>query len=258
MDCVSDTGDVFIGYAATLRYKRLTIDYASAMRQAEGGGAETKTSARHNPPPAVAGDSITWGCEALGVAGTWNRLVPSIEHTLYETKEGSVVWSCLFPHAMAEVVTPGWPPLVGRGYVERLTSTIPVWKLPIDQLRWGRFHSPADDLVWIDWRGPVNLQLVYLSGELVERARVADDAIALAAPAATLSLDRRRVLRDGPLIETALSSVPRIQDALPFRSLHAHETKWCSRATFTEGKTASTGWALHEIVRWPASKGPAK
>ena len=251
LDCVSDVGDVFIGYAATVHWKTFAIDYASVMRQAERGGVENKTTLRKNPPPAISDDRISWRCDALGVAGEWTRLAPPIEHTLYETREGSVRWHCLMPVAAAQIATPGWPPLVGTGYVERLVTTIPVWKLPLDELRWGRFHAPGDDVIWIDWQGPINVQLVFVNGQRSPHARIDDTAIAVDVPSVTLRLDRQRVLRDGPIVTTALSTIPGIRDMLPVRTLNAHETKWCGSAVLTAGGAANSGWAIHEHVRWP-------
>ena len=250
LDCVSDQGDVFIGHAAELRWMGKVVDYASAMRQAEGGGTETKHSVRREARPDEQPDVVTWRCDALGVTGTWRRLVPPIERVIYETKEGAVIWRCVMPHANAEVITPGWPPLTGRGYVEKLTVTIPVSKLPIDSLRWGRFHSAGDDVVWIDWQGPVNARLVYLSGELVERARVSDDDVAIAAPPVTISLDRRRVLRDARLVDGALQPVPGVKELIAARTHNARETRWLSAATFREGEKVQKGWALHGLLRW--------
>jgi hypothetical protein len=125
-------------------------------------------------------------------------------------------------------------PVTGLGYVEVLTLTLPPWRLPIDELRWGRFCAADGGAVWIEWRGPHPLKLGLLDG----------------APAPfmpeRLGLRDHRVLRSGRIGETALAMIPRL-DRLPGRVLGLSETKWLSRGALA----GSEGWAIHEVVRWP-------
>src|SRR2546423_3960326 len=64
--------------------------------------------------------------------------------------------------------------LEGLGYAERLTMTIPPWRLPFEELRGGRFLSDGDALVWINWRGAHTLNLSFPNGVCVEDALVKD------------------------------------------------------------------------------------
>ena len=41
----------------------------------------------------------------------------------------------------------------GTGYAERLELSIRPWRLPIRELRWGRFVSEGASMAWIDWQG---------------------------------------------------------------------------------------------------------
>lgn len=128
--------------------------------------------------------------------------------------------------------------------------TIPPWRLPFEELRWGRFLSAEDALVWIHWRGAHSLNLTFHNGTSVEHASLTDDE--LVAGEMSLALDRGTVLREGALVETALNAVPGIQRLFPLRILRAHECKWLSRGVLKKPEAEpSAGWAIHEVVRWP-------
>ena len=59
------------------------------------------------------------------------------------------------PAAEVSVSLRGFAPLRGTGYAERILITIPPWRLPIRELRWGRWigEAASRSVVWIDWRG---------------------------------------------------------------------------------------------------------
>jgi hypothetical protein len=251
MDCVSEEGDVFIAYAASLRWKGLEINYSSTLRRQCDAQTEANTSLKRYSAPEVSGDSIQWSSRALGVEGTWTAIAEPLEQTIFESDAGRVEWRCLYPRATAEVSTRNQYQLKGLGYVEHLSMSIPPWRLPIDELRWGRFLSVNDALIWIDWRGASNVQLVFLNGVQIDGAEVTDREVVLEQEKVTLALDEDQVLREGPLIKTALSMIPGIQKLIPFRSLHAYECKWRSRGILRQHENVSVGWTIHETVCWP-------
>jgi len=251
MDCVSNAGDVFIGYAATLRWKALSINYASVLEQPAGTETSLRTSLLGYSPPEHNGSSLTWIAASLGVNAAWESLSEPIERTIFESDGGDIVWRCIAPIAAAQVQTQGQPNLKGLGYVEHISLTIPPWQLPMDELRWGRLLSERSQLTWIEWRGVQPLTLVFHNGVLVENIFVTDDELVL--PDGNLKISRvgRRVLRQGTLVNTALSVIPGIQHVIPHRILDARETKWCSRGKLTiAGEAVAEGWVIHEIVRW--------
>lgn len=254
LDCVTDDGEVFIGYAASLRWRDLKLNYSSTLRH-HRGVTQSKSSLSRNPVPEISGASLHWNHKQLKTEGVWTATAKPIESTIYESADGCVQWQCLMPGAMAEV-TAGDRRLNGFGYAEHLTMSIPPWRLPIDELRWGRFVSAGDALVWIDWKGPYNRQLVFRNGVNIENAIITDTMVAMSDGAITLTLDQGQVLREGPLIQTALAKIPGIQNLIPARSLQADECKWLSRASLTKPSAdPSSGWAIHEVVRWPKAAG---
>jgi hypothetical protein len=223
LDCVSGEGEVFLAYCAELRWRALRLHYASVLGHS--------SSLREVPAPVWRGDGVLeWNAPALGVTGRWEVLDPPIQETLMD---GACQWRCLVPRARAEVRV-GDRSLLGLGYAEHLTMSVPPWRLGIQELRWGRFLSETDGLVWIEWRGPKPARLRWHNG-----VRAGEEL--------KLEIRDREVLREGPLIETALSFIPNIRKLFPARILDLREAKWRSRAALG----ATEGWAIHEVVEWP-------
>lgn len=217
----------------------------------------TRTTLQESSSPRHVGSAIEWSSPRLKLAGKWEADARPIKRTLLESSAGEIEWHCLQPRARAEIHAGEDARLVGLGYVERLTMTIPPWRLPFDELRWGRFLSAEDALVWIDWRGAHPLNLTLHNGAPVEHASLTDDE--LVAEGVGLALDCGTVLREGALVETALNMIPGIDRLFPFRILGAHERKWLSRGRLKKpGSGPGAGWAIHEVVRWPRQKKTAR
>jgi hypothetical protein len=250
MDCVSENGGAFIGYVASLRWRGLSLHYSSVLHYVHGKEVEVDISLQESTIPQVKGSSIQWSSPRLGVSGKWEAIAQPIKRSLLEMPAGSIQWHCLQPRARAEISIGNGQRLAGLGYVEHLTMTIPPWRLPFDELRWGRFLSDEDSLVWINWRGAHSLNLSFHNGVQVENALITD--YGLHAEDTCLDLGDNVVLREGELVETALSSIPGIRNLFPFRILRTHERKWLSRGVLKKSQVESnTGWAIHEVVRWP-------
>jgi hypothetical protein len=253
MDCVSEDGGAFIGYVATLKWGRLSLNYSSVLRHEANETAVANTTLQDFTAPEVAGSLIKWSSLRLKAAGTWEASAQPVKRTLLDSADGGIEWNCLHPRADAEITFGQGRKLAGLGYVEHLTMTIPPWRLPFEELRWGRFLSGEDALVWINWRGGHSLNLSFHNGTCVEGAMLTDRGYE--ATGVSLNLDENIVLRDGPLVETALATIPGVRRLFPFRILGTHERKWLGRGVLMKpGATRSDGWAIHEVVRWPARR----
>jgi hypothetical protein len=249
MDCVTDDGDALIVYRAVLSWRRLRFHYSSTLWFPAAGAPETRTSIRPSPDPVLSPESLAWQSESLGFSAKWTGGTGAVSQTLFENDRGAVRWSCLL--AQSDVCARlGDRSLRGRGYVERLDMTLPPWRLPIRELRWGRFIDPHNAVVWIDWAGPYPLRRVFYNGRLLEQADVTDHAVS----AANLALQLRepRVLRSGR-IAGILNDVPGLSRLLPRQVRTMHEVKWLSRGTLTSAAGAE-GWAIHERVTWGQDK----
>ena len=137
LDCVSDDGEAFIGYAASLHWRGVVLHYSSTLRYEPGRGTETSTSIQRRPAPEVSDSAIHWSSRPLRFDGTWKALAAPIRQKIFESNSGIIEWHCAQPHSRAELRFGEGHLMQGLGYVEQLTMTVPAWRLPIDELRWG-------------------------------------------------------------------------------------------------------------------------
>ncbi len=246
LDCVTDSGDVSVAYSGTVEWGPLHLNYCSLLQSA-GPEIAVRHTLRKQRQPAVEGGSVLWNSKSLGVDALWQGGSHRLAARIYSNEEGFVDWECVKPCAKARFGS-----RAGLGYAERLTMTIPPWKIPIDALLWGRFTSESDSIVWIDWQRKSPQRVVYLNGELtptsiLEPWRVEFDNGAL------LTMKDPLVLRDGQLGTNALAAIPGIKSTFPARLLQVNECKWRSTGFFRwpNGKVVE-GWVIHEKVTWPS------
>jgi len=245
LDCVSDAGETAIAYRAELRWEAFSLQYASLLEFDPAHGTRVRSTLRRCGEPSASDEEVRWEAGPLEVSGTWHGLAPEFSAELLAAPEGTVVWRCVQPRSRAELRLPGGRTLAGLGYVEELTLTFPPWRLPIDELRWGRFASGSRGLVWIEWRGPHPVRLALVDGERAELSAAAEERVD--AGGVSLELSQPAVLRTGRIGETVLSVIPGIERVFPGRILGLQETKWRARGTLQ----GAQGWAIHEVVRWP-------
>jgi hypothetical protein len=253
LDAVGESGDVFIGYRANLRWRALAASYAAALT----GGADeprTRSTLRPGKEPDFLEGALAWEEPRLGLSATWRpQSVREVRRVLYDVPEGAVVWRCLMPSAEAEVRDRS-SVVRGPGYVEHLSMTLPPWRLPLDTLRWGRFLSPGRSVVWIDWErggGPPKTW-VFVDGDEA-RGEVSEEDVFFEGGRVRLPQRDRRCLRDGRLSHL-LRNLPRaLRTSLPGRALAVEETKWRTRGRLELlGAPPVEGWAIHEVVRMRA------
>lgn len=251
-DCVSEQGDVAILYHAELRLGTIPIHYESLLLKDRSSPARALYSLRRRSPPSVDGDCIEWQSPDWQARGSWKDLGAAHHEVLFESDFGSLEWNCLAPRAASSMQIGSSDPSQGWGYVEHLRLSVPPWRLPIRRLRWGRFVNATDALVWIDWSGPYNKQVVYLNGSLASAESINDEEVILAGEKAILHLEGKKVIRDGKLGATALSVFPNLSNLFPASVFNMRECKWLSTAVLRRrGYPDSTGMAIHEVVEWP-------
>jgi len=253
LDCVAENGDTAIVYVADLRWDRLSVHYASLLTVLDGR-VNSSSSLRKCNLPRLDRDTARLSLPHLGIEGTWRALRAPLARTVFDSPGGSVDWHCHQPLAQVELLLPGQSRMksrmIGFGYAECLTLTILPWKLPLEELHWGRFLSPQHALVWIDWRGPYQWHGVFHNGEEREVRSLTESGILFADATTWLDLDRRLVLRSGQLGETVFAGISRLAKLLPRSLLSVEECKWRSRGTLQMGSDAASGWAIHEVVKW--------
>lgn len=223
LDCVDDAGRLCIAYWARLAWRGISIAYSSVLF--DGATDEHLFAVA---PPSIDGDTLTWSAAPLQLDIAMERRTPAFETALID----GVQWRCLMPSADARIRRRDRE-LRGCGYAEVLELTVAPWRLPIDELRWGRFTG-AGSLVWIEWLGEHPLTLYIADGVRIDPADV------------TLTIDEKRVVRDATLGET-LAFIRRL---LPKRIVDTRETKWCGQATLQRGDNADRGVVVYETVRF--------
>lgn len=245
LDCVTAEGDAAILYSGVLGWQGISLAYNSILTVSAGRVESHSSMARAH----VRADAkqVEVHAPRLGIAGSWRRLGQSFRARVYEGELGFIEWNCL-QTGSAVRLTVGDRTLNGTGYAECLTVTVPPWRLPMEQLRWGRFVSADRTLAWIDWQGDYNNSFAVLDGRQVALNAVNEEEAVI--EEGRLRMSQSLPLRTGKLGATVLPSAPRLRRLLP-RSLAAiEEHKWRSRGVLTCDGKSSDGWVIHEVVHW--------
>lgn len=249
VDCIAEEGRTVIGYSARLTWRSVTMNYSSLLRCGPARPPETSSSLFSSDVPVIRNETALWNCKELELHGQWKQRSVSVERTLLQNEDGYIRWSCLMPGAEASV-TVADETVSGFGYVEFLEMTLPPWKLPIDELRWGRFVTQKDSVVWIDWKGPHPLRTVFHNGSSIDCTVVNDSMIFSGNEQFSLTLDRGSIIRSGALINTALKKVPMLDRIMPKNILLTDECKWLSKGILNSRGDSSNGYSIHEAVRF--------
>ncbi len=248
LDCVAENGDAAILYVADLRWNALSLHYGSLITVIDGK-VGSGSSLRGSTGPKFDKKIIVVNQPGLDVAGTWEGLRAPVRRTVFQNEQGSVDWHCLQPMSQADLLVRG-KKIGGLGYAECLTLSLPPWQLPLISLHWGRYLSLEDAVVWIDWQGPVQHQTVIHNGEEHHASSITESEIVLDDAIARLELDCGLVLRQGYLGDTVFPGLSRLAGLLPRSMLLVNECKWLSSGVFHTAPRESSGWAIHEVVKW--------
>jgi hypothetical protein len=250
-DCTGEEGDALILYSAELDWRGLAIHYTSLLTQRSGSPPHGRFSLRKRPAPEARENGIEWKSRAWKTEGYWSEPAAGIQEVLFDSPAGSLEWNCIAPRASARLRIDG-DEIQEWGYVEYLQLSVAPWCLPIRKLRWGRFINATDAIVWIDWRGPYNRQVLYYNGASVSAREIGDRKVVLSDGDVVLSLETEATLREGLLGATALAVLPNLDRIFPARILKVREQKWLSRGVLRRpGRPDSAGMAIHEVVEWP-------
>jgi hypothetical protein len=256
MDCVESEGRAAIAYRATIAWGALAFSWQSVAVYDPRLPPQIRTSFAKVEAPHREGRMIRWKAPDLGCAIEVETRQDPVDIRLLENADGVIEWRCKAPAARVCMQVDGHEPIRGCGYAERLILTVLPWRIPIDELRWGRWiaadasHSPIHSIVWIDWRGELPSTWVFVDGVRQQGATavVSDDAVSTGGSALTLSAPR--VLESRSLDEI-VKPVGALKNLLPASLLGLRETKWCSSGTWrSPGAAPLSGWAIHEIVRF--------
>ncbi|MFI5252945.1 MAG: hypothetical protein ACHQQQ_11010 [Bacteroidota bacterium] len=251
VDCVGENGDTLIAYYATMKWQSLTFHYSNLITHNQEVGTLKRGSILKNTVPRVENSSLVWDSPMMNFKGTWRRREREIQRRLFENEEGILTWSCVMPRADVEISMEKSRYFPGTGYVEHLTLTLKPWLLPIDELRWGRFHSHADTLIWIDWLSAKPTRLVIHNGVVMQDCSINDMLITTKNGDCSLLLEERKVLQEEPILNSRLLTLPGLINLIPENLQHAHQCRWRSRGLLChESSPPVKGWAIHEYIKF--------
>lgn len=250
-DVVTPEGRAIILYRAELRLGLWSVGYSSSLVRGVDGRVAVSTRLTAGEPVSASASEWSWEHEPLGVRGRWQGQAAPCERELME----GMMWSCVAPAATAEVRTSEGV-CRGRGYVERLVTTVPPWKMPIEDLYWGRWIGDTRSIVWIAWRGPKPLTLIVADGVVDAKAVWTPEAIELGS-GERLQTRATSVLREGELGKTVLRVIPGLRRLAPRATLGVRERKWIGHGELAN-PARERGWMIHEHVEFGrASRGEA-
>lgn len=258
LDFIGENGETMIFYAANLSWHGITVPYTSWIRFQPHSGLHRKTRFHHVTMPELNSDKIKWKDLKNHVSGTWNLDGTPLFSRLYESSSGYLDWNCLQPRSQVYLEINGRG-MSGMGYAEQLISTVPPWKIPIQELRWGRFGSRDAYAVWIEIKGEEKLQWTYLNGKRIDKAKVNENQISFPKKSVIINLDRSESLESEKTIfkvaEKLVKYIPGFNKVIPVHFLMADNNKWLSNAQLRtlEGKIID-GVAIHELVDFKLNK----
>ncbi len=258
LDFVGENGEAMIFYAAKLKWHGVTLSYSSWLHYDRGSGVHLKSRFYKVQTPQIQNNTIKWQDAKFGVSGTWESLADMIQTRVFDSEEGFLDWKCFQP-ASAVQLRINDKVLDGRGYVEQLILTIPPWKIPMDELRWGRFGSDDNQLVWIELREKEKRQWLWLNGRKMENSIIEDDRIFIPARGLVLNLDRGVLLESEKKISSLMQKIARYMPGanklIPVNFLMADEVKWLSKGGLQRyDNPYCSGMAIHELVKFKAGQ----
>jgi hypothetical protein len=247
LDITTEEGTCFIGYAAMLQWKRISIGYKGYLYLDHQKSVHKSNSFQSSRLPEMLDDVVRWQTD-YGT-GTWHRLDPAIDETLLHTPQGIIHWNCALPRSNASFKRKNGNTIAGLGYAEKMELTLPPWDIPIDTLYWGRYVSASNSVVWIEWKGPVPKLLIFLNGTKYEAGTIDNTGITFGSY--TLRMTTRTTLRAGSIGATVFARFRKIMALFPLSIFRLQENKWTGTATLsTSENVTEEGKYIHEEVNW--------
>lgn len=234
LDCVTTEGQLLIVYLARLHWGRLTTAYGATLELAADGTVRQRQVFRRGTLTRI-GDHLVVEHRRLGLLGVWTGISGTGPQVLHEADGEHLTWESLALTAKVDAHCRDGR-YTGTGYAEVVTLTVPPWRLPFDNLVWGRFvaDDAASGFTWIQWRDAAgDLVLDRTWGHPTD----APEPLRLAAT---------REVRSGPVMDVLLGRLARLDQAVPTRLRSLEEDKRLSRGTLHDG---TAGWVVHEEVR---------
>lgn len=249
IDCIDDQGNCFIVYWAKVKFFLLRIIYSGLIFCDSDGLTIEKSTFRKTVKPVING-TINFNHKFLKAGLSLKRIDDPITRSLYKESENiELIWNCHHPRALAEINYNG-KVYKGLGYAETLFCPINPLKLPMAELRWGRFLSDSHAVIWISWKDKNPLNKIFLNGIEYNDAIFDNKTIIFNDGKHKLTFSEIQTIRDGKL-SGIFSKMKFLKILFNSRLLDTVEIKYKAKTILSENSIfSSEGWSLFEIVTW--------
>lgn len=249
LDCIDESGNCFIIYWAKLDFSFLSLFYSGLIFSDSEGFVNEKSVFKKSERPII-NESLHLYQKTLKIDGRWKRSDDPFVISLYKDDEhNELIWNCHHPKSFAEIIYNG-KVYKGFGYAETLFLPIKPWNLPIDELRWGRFLSGTNTIIWINWKGKYLINKIFLNSVEFNDAIFKDDIISFCNGIYQLKFSEILIIRKGRLLNL-FSGISCLKYLFNRRILNAAEIKYKAKTIFSKNAVIlSNGWSLFELVTW--------
>jgi hypothetical protein len=248
-DCLDEEGNCLIIYNAEIRIFFIRIFY-SAWMLSDNLNNLTGCSYSGRSLYNSAGNTLIIGKRRIIIDGKWDPVDGPLPGVTYTDGSGRILsWECDHPKASVTVSLEG-NKYSGYGYADTILMNIKPDNIPIEELRWGRFHSNDHTIVWIRWEGPHPVNRLYFNSEEIQDAVFLENEITFSGGIFTLSFIEPAVIRSG-MLSDALEKTFLLMTLFRKNMRNTMETKYKSRSLLLQnGTLISSGWSLYEVVKW--------
>lgn len=248
LDGVAPSGATFVAYWTRLQWRGLALSWHSVAVREGTGLLREISSLASAAPPAWQDDRLAWHAPALELTLEYQPLFPAFTTALLASDRGALNWRCDIPAGSVHLGLGSGTTLEGLGYAEHIHFTIPPWRLPLRELRWGRWIADdgARSLIWIGWEGPSPRRWVFLDGRQCGESAIAEREVLV--EDARLEIETDTLIRSRVFGDLA-GTVPGLRALLPGSIRGMREIRWLGQARLhTREASAIPGWCLFEHV----------
>jgi len=236
-------------YWAEIRFFWIRFVYSGLLFNDTNGFTIEKSTLQKTRKPVING-TIEFSHKIFKTEVILKRTDNTIIRSLYrDGKNNELIWNCHHPKSLAEI-SYNKNSYKGFGYAETLFSQIKPWNLPIEELRWGRFLSDSDTVIWINWLGKYPVNIIFFNGTEFNDAIYENDNIIFGNGTYLLKFTEIQFIRKGKLSGLFLK-MKLLKLFLNRRILDTEEIKKKARTNLSKNSVIlSNGWSLYEVVTW--------
>ena len=238
------TANVTIVYMGEIEWNFLKLNFTNILQFIDKHQLISQATFSNYRAPQW--DEDIFRINTMDRTGQWQSKRNAIVEKLYENSDGYILWECVMPHALGTIEIDEKFNR-GLGYVEKLTMTIKPWQIPIEILRWGRFLSENQTIVWIHWEGEEHRCFIFHNDRKYIDGIINDEMIEF--ENYRLVLAKKYILRNGPLIKTVFDRFSWVKKVFPSGLFDMHECKWQTWSELYEKDSLiAQDWSIHENV----------